>query len=99
MFHVGQQVVCIDDSQWRRDVVARWGIALPSKGSVYTVCEILIGPSSGEPCIRLEEIVNPLCDFAEGRGEAMFKARYFRPVRKTDISIFTAMLNPVKEDA
>jgi hypothetical protein len=81
MFHVGQEVECIDNSQ-------AWANRIPSglvKGQIYTISAILPFPIeygvkvSGRP----------------GR----FSHKRFRPLRKTDISIFTAMLNKTKETA
>jgi hypothetical protein len=50
----------------------------------------------------LDEIKNPVLRYTDGDvGEIPFAAFRFRPVveRKTDISIFTAMLKPSKVEA
>lgn len=64
----------------------------PVEGTVYTVSWTGIHPVYGFELIDLVEIPNP---DSEGwyRG---YTASFFRPVveRKTDISVFTAMLNP-----
>jgi len=46
--------------------------------------------------LRLDEIVNPITNWITGPDEIAFIAARFRPVteKKTDISIFTRMLNP-----
>lgn len=95
MFEVGQQVVCVDD---HFDHPNRHGFHRPTKGDRYIVREF-VPDFGGEPCIRLSEIINPPVVW---RGdvfpeELAFKASRFRPIRKTDISIFTAMLNKAPE--
>lgn len=82
-FHVGQKVVCIDDS-WT-DLNGRPDCRPedPRKGSVYEIASIAEGV-----WLYLQEIPN-------GVG---YESCSFRPVveRKTDISIFTKMLNPAR---
>jgi len=86
-FHVGQKVECI--YKFRRQTYN--GVAPPKVGQIYTVVDVTQGAT--QPGLVLAEIYhhNPL-------GWA---ARRFRPIieRKTDISIFTAMLNPSKVEA
>lgn len=87
-FHVGQKVVCI------RDIEPYFDEAMPEVGRVYTVRSIegfLLGVG-----IRLVEIINPPRDYSNARCECSFWIGAFRPVveKKTDISIFTALLNP-----
>lgn len=85
MFHVGQRVVCINDANPR--LFPFMGV---SRGCVYTIRGIDDG--SGELGLFLEEVKLPV---PSGRKtEASFDATRFRPVKETDISIFTAMLNP-----
>lgn len=78
MFHVGQQVVCVDDD----------GTLLLMKGRVYTIVDIF--QSLGDTYLALGGVVT------ETGGRGWYPSR-FRPVRKTDISIFTAMLQPVTD--
>lgn len=91
-FHVGQQVVCVDEK-----LGAASGILLPvTLRAVYTIrathtitwlgCEY-IG-------LHFDEIVNVPHPSAFGVVEWYYNSIQFRPVVKTDISIFTAMLNP-----
>jgi hypothetical protein len=103
MFSIGQQVVCIDDT-WGHP---NWKFIpnRPSKGNIYTVrgygrtslCETINCPC---PRIFLVGITNPIVrwwgSFFE---EGSFPEYRFRPVRKTDISIFTAMLKAVPRKA
>jgi len=92
-FHVGQRVVCIDDR-----FQGGYGIeALPRKSHTYTIRGVRISGWEGCPtCVVLEEILNQPRQYRNGFHEAHFDARGFRPVieRKTDISVFTALLNP-----
>lgn len=71
---------------------------LPKFGEVYTIRSIEIDADG--PGIRLIEIVNQKQIYRDGASllwcECNYAAAGFRPVepRKTDISIFTGMLNP-----
>lgn len=98
-FHVGQKVVCVDGefNGYFHDVSI-----LPVEGCVYTIRSIeLMTALTGEqsPIIRLVEVVNAIMPWEIGDAEIGFVPRRFRPVveRKTDISIFTAMLNKTPE--
>lgn len=85
-FYVGQKVVCVDDSKWSYG--GPWDY--PRKGSVYTVDGSAKHWSGGHG-ILIREIKNVYC----GKPQPFLASR-FRPVveKKTDISIFTALLNP-----
>ena len=103
---VGDKVVCVDDtlgnySSWKVADECMDGLVA---GRVYTIRRV--GVFAGTLCVWLREIHRPL----RGRlcrqfGEIGFAAARFRPVqtRKTDISVFTRILNnpklPIKEDA
>lgn len=102
-FYVGQKVVCVRDDfsdAYKHPAL----IALPRAGSVYTVrkCVRWLFLSATqfeieEAAIYLEEIHNLEHDWIGiGFYEHPFFAGRFRPVveRKTDISIFTALLDP-----
>jgi hypothetical protein len=103
MFHVGQKVVCVDDrlvKDYARSAVYKefaGGLDGLKSGLVYTVrASGFYTPVPGVPVVWLSEIVRPIRSQAdEIYGEAPFAAARFRPVveRKTDISIFTAMLD------
>lgn len=95
MFSIGQRVVCIQEVDWanhkhHKQFLHHW----PKKGQVLTIaavetCTNVVG-------LAFEEIVNPLIlSRDKGRGDAHFDSVHFRPVieRKTDISIFTKMLD------
>lgn len=95
-FRVGQKICCVDDGGWKcslRNVPNR-----PVRGRIYTIRSFY-----KEDSIYLEEILNPSdAKWKNGEiGEGCFWTRRFRPIvsRKTDISIFTRMLNPSQVDA
>lgn len=93
-FRVGQKVVCVSDD-WNADFYE--GEHRPIKGNVYTIREISNGRKI-PVVLRFEELVNPKL-YCGGTSECRYNANKFRPVaeRKTDISIFKAMLNPSKQ--
>lgn len=86
-FRVGQKVVCVDDGP---SILGRLtGLVT---GAVYTVTAVgLTHPIDAQrlPCIEIAERDSPNA----------FWAHRFRPIveRKTDISIFTAMLDKTPE--
>lgn len=99
-FHVGQKVVCIDDSghinaNGRRGT---WedGDA-PKVGAIYTVRRSFTN-EDGDAILWLDEIRRGPIARKEWGDDVGYGADRFRPVveRKTDISVFTAMLNPSK---
>lgn len=95
-FHVGQKVVCVDASPSRySSLLVRTPL---QKGTIYTVRGI--DRWDGVTSYYLEEIVHPVLDIWLDREptEPTWHGRRFRPIaeRKTDISIFTSMLNPSK---
>jgi hypothetical protein len=99
-FYVGQKVVCVDAGGHDRYVPRGFKSSREmhglTEGRVYTVR--WVGPALfGVMGIRVDEIIRPDCPIF-GR-EAAFAAARFRPVveRKTDISLFTAMLNPKRD--
>jgi hypothetical protein len=109
MFYVGQKVVCVDDEAHKKYVPKGYSASDGdmgglTKGRVYTIRktgEFL----PGNFLVWLEEILRPIeadtvCLIY---GECGYDPRRFRPIveRKTDISVFTAMLDPsrIKETA
>lgn len=100
-FKVGDEVVCVDDDF---GTPPHWSIAnAPVKGQKYTIREAFPHyTEAGVTSVRLVEVVNPIFDYpiVNLKGyEAAFYAHRFRGIekRKTDISIFTAMLHPTQE--
>ena len=108
MFRVGQKVVCVDD----RDTPAYSSTAIYrnfiggmnglQEGRVYTVRALGEWPAApGTTGVWLVEIIRPITSHAaEEFGEPPYAAARFRPAieRKTDISVFTAMLNPSRKE-
>ena len=92
MFAIGQDVVCIDDD-WRfaPGLPANRTQPLPRKKCIYRVT----GASAayGVLFIELEEF--PPYRLPTGRlRRRQFDSNCFRPVKRTDISVFTALLKP-----
>jgi len=98
-FRVGQKVVCINDTwnEYHAQVVRALDVVLPVKGEIYTIRSIIVRPHRSD--LLLHEIINPIIEYDIGPAEQHFNVLRFKPVveRKTDISIFKAMLNPSKE--
>jgi hypothetical protein len=102
MFWVGQQVVCVDDSDHFPHIQVVHNVIEVKKGQIYTIRWIgmyrpywvMTDGHSKSPgpflSARLVEITRPGPDVP-------FLAIRFRPLVKTDISIFQAMLTPVEE--
>lgn len=99
-FRVGQKVVCVDDgwANWQLADMRSAGISSPIKGEIYTVRAV--ETLQGEAHVWLAEIVNPIVDYSDvGQNEQGWAPELFRPVveRKTDISVFTRLLNTTPE--
>lgn len=91
-FRIGQKVVCVYDG-WNRP---SRGEIFPKVGNVYTIRDIIAGRFNPQNTyLRLVEIVNPVIQYDLDRAEAQFNVEAFRPAveRKTDISIFTKILD------
>lgn len=91
-FHIGQKVVCIRGAD--RSSVTRDGWA-PKTGGIYTIRGIYDGPIRVD--LNFEEYVHH--EFHDDGAEIGWNSERFRPIveRKTDISIFKAMLTPSKQ--
>jgi hypothetical protein len=81
-FYVGQKVVCVDATKIHTPLAPR----MVQRGGIYIV-SALLGDN-----LLIEGHPNP----GMGAADIGWRAYRFRPVveRKTDISIFKAMLNP-----
>lgn len=89
-FQVGQKVVCIKRGRWSGVEVCS-----PKYGDILTIRAITKSCREAEPGLMFEEIKNPEMVFGCGcLCEPDFSVWRFRPItkKKTDISIFTAML-------
>lgn len=89
---------CRSRFSWRGFTGAPWGGNVPEPGGAYTVRSIRQGLQTGVTLLLLAELDNshmPVKGLEPG-----FDSRYFRPLieRKTDISVFQAMLNPSKTE-
>jgi hypothetical protein len=104
MFHIGQRVICVDDRFVGENRVFDPTFTercpnVPVKGHIYTVRDFVVPYAGypGTPGILLQEIINPPCPYLEGTFEPSFFPLHFRPQRKTEISVFTAMLKKTPE--
>lgn len=102
-FRVGQRVVCVNTRNWPRDDRRP---TYPKRGAVYTVRAIYPGRAHGydEDGLRLVEIVNRRGtywspDGRRRRCELAFRMSRFRPLRTTNIDVFTRMLEPVPQES
>lgn len=101
-FRIGQKVVCIG-AEW--EAAPQPGEVFPSIGVVYTIRGITVDRGGASDAIGLyfDGLVNPprICGNFPIQVEPSFGHTKFRPVieRKTDISIFTAMLNLSRQPA
>lgn len=96
-FRVGQKVVCVDaggDLDGRSPGIWAKGEEIVD-GQIYTIHSMFPHPADGVLCLRLHEVKRDPAALIMW-GHDGYAASRFRPVveRKTDISIFTAMLNP-----
>lgn len=102
MFRVGQRVVYVRETPrslsgrirhiW---YYSKYPYSKPRRGAVYTVSQIHV--RDGASFLSLYEVPEEhLYFWSDG-----FPSQCFRPIveRKTDISVFKAMLNPAREDA
>lgn len=88
----GTQVVCIIEHWEAGDPPI---IVCPKINQVYTVRDIRVTEEDEVKCgILLEEIKNPVMQWQIRACEPHFDIRGFRPVKKTDISMFKSMLEP-----
>jgi hypothetical protein len=88
---VGDKVVCVIETSWWKTPDDE---ILPQENVEYTIRTIEV--SGADVFLRLVEIVNAPQMYMQGFSECRFIADAFRPItpRQTDISMFTAMLNP-----
>ncbi|HEY6255795.1 MAG TPA: hypothetical protein VIY51_08380 [Xanthobacteraceae bacterium] len=89
-FHVGRQVVCINDvfsacAYWRAAVSA-----FPRLHGVYSIRHMR--EAHGLLGLCFHEIMSPPADFSEGFVEPAFNSKNFRPVKPTSIAVFEKLL-------
>jgi hypothetical protein len=92
-FHVGQQVVCVDDRFSDHEIWRRAVRSFPKLRGVYTIREII--EDDGLFAFCFFEITNPPAPFFNGCLEPAFNSENFRPVRKTSIEVLERLLVPV----
>ena len=104
-FHVGQRVICVDDRPRVGVRAGRGDEAMPKAGITYTIRTILHREPLGldQDGVLLEEIVNPVRWYTAPAGpiraELHFRVDRFRPVRTTNIDVFTRMLEPAPRES
>lgn len=90
-FHVGQKVVCVDDSPSSKGVVPK-----VVKGRVYTIISFEGTDAWGDEGYLVAE-----AEPSKAQGHRYgFRGNRFAPYqeRKTDISVFTEMLKPKQRE-
>lgn len=98
MFHVGQKVCCVSGGKGNLGAADISHYTKPRRGGIYTIATLNNWPRATIltfiECDNSHLIAELGCKYEPG-----FDAKYFRPIvsRTTDISIFTAMLNPSKQ--
>ncbi|MCK1367662.1 hypothetical protein [Bradyrhizobium sp. 62] len=103
-FRVGQKVVCVSEhtcTDTRLLPGGKYVPIWPVVGEVYTVRGLTSGVPLKRPLLFLEELVNPVATFLEGKFEMGWNPERFRPLieRKTDISVFTEILRKATKPA
>jgi hypothetical protein len=102
-FMVGQKVVCIDAKhhpEWSTGKTKYRTVEQELElGKIYTIREIFMNLTFNSPCLRLEGIVRETGKMRGTPFEMGFDYRRFAPLKekKTDISIFTEILNKVND--
>ena len=90
MFHVGQLVVCVNDTYPTNHLL---GEIYPVRGVVYTIRELPY--RNNLHGLLLVEIVNEPRLYSDAFAEKAFDIRRFRPVVETRLDVFREMLAPV----
>ena len=89
----GAKVVCTVD--YSKKVTADWRgiIRVPALHEVLTIREVVFAPTTGRPCLRFVEIVNPI---AFSYGERGFNLTHFRQLvtrtEEQDVAVFAPLL-------
>jgi hypothetical protein len=98
MFQIGQQVVCVKGfiPELMHPACLKAHPRLPKDNEIFTIRDIqnLWGGKFLGLCF--EEIISST--IGNNTWEQAFSATHFKPIRKTDISIFESMLKSVKAD-
>lgn len=92
-WHVGMKVVCVEEFEHNGTE------HLPLVGAIYTLRGLRRSKYTDRLYVQLVEVVNVPRQYAGEFGEPWFSVEGFRPVqtKKTDISVFQAMLTGNKQ--
>lgn len=94
-FKPGMRVVCVNDD-FGADAPAvstRLGITLPTKGTVYTLREVVKCGCCTHLNVRLAEIRNPIIRMLDGgQDEPAFGDFRFRPLDESRLDVFRNLL-------
>jgi hypothetical protein len=94
MFHVGQLVVCVDDSM-ARGASPFPGAHMARRGTIYTVRAIISFPI--RDVFLFEELNNEHLVPEYFGAEPGFATERFRPLSDSRLAIFRQMLAPIPE--
>lgn len=100
MFEIGQMVVCVQAS-WDSIHIKQWELYLghklnlPYVGQILTIRNFYAFEDDGALGLVFQEIRNPYIE--KWNFEASFSHTHFKPVKKTNIDVFTSMLKPIDE--
>jgi len=90
-YHIGAKIICVND-QYDKHPLWPENFKYPVLNEVYTIREIIV--NARDVTFLLEEIINEPIKWDEKTFiEVSWFSWHFRPVKETDISVFTAMLN------
>lgn len=97
----GRKVVCVKVGDWTdtSGLPCNDGLMYPVNGETYTIRDVFLG-KCGELYIRVNEIVNPLGMYRDGRSEIKFWIERFRPLHtiETDVALFAELLTPAPNE-
>jgi hypothetical protein len=98
MFQIGQQVVCVKgfDPIAMPKVFLEAHPRFPQDNEIFTIRDIQDLWNGQALGLCFEEIISSPVN--GNTWEQAFSATHFKPIRKTDISIFEGMLKSVKAD-
>jgi hypothetical protein len=98
MFQIGQQVVCVKGyvPELMPKVFLEAHPRLPKDNEIFTIRDIQNFWDGKHLGLCFEEIISSAV--VGNDWEQAFSSKHFKPIRKTDISIFEGMLKSVKAD-
>jgi len=90
-FKIGEKVVSLKSFEYT-DFDIEYGVKHPKKGDILTIRDVEF--ESGEMCLRFEEIINPVLDYLESKGEGLYVSYRFR---KLDYEFAENLLKEISE--